>query len=157
MNQYRLVWEPENKTPLSIIEERISTYMRGKKGGVSILGNGTLLFTPNERDHQADAYNAMMEAQFLIDFNVVEMKEGGYLVQFHDVLAVFVSVNEFESVRREIERRMDDLKFPEEHFVFDESHTKEKLLVGLYARGKLQYDAHHFLFYKRIASSPYES
>jgi len=89
MKNIRLTWEPKNKTPLSVIEEHTLQYMNNKKGGVSILANGTLLFTPNGRDYLLDAKNAMSEAKYLIDFKVVEMKGGAYLIQFHHALAVF--------------------------------------------------------------------
>ncbi len=66
MNEIRLMWEPENATPLSSIEQRFHDYMRGKPSGVSLLGNGTLLFTANDRNDEEDARKAMEEAKFLI-------------------------------------------------------------------------------------------
>lgn len=147
--ELRLGWEPENGTPLSDIEDRLKGYMRGKDGGVSLLSNGTLIFSSDGRD---DALKAMERAKFFIDFNVVPLKEGGYLVSFHDAIAVFVGLNEFDDVRDEVSKRLADLKFPEEEFFGKQDSPDDHLLIGLYARGKLQRDAYHFSFYGRITS-----
>ncbi len=147
MNEMRLDWVPENKTPLTIIENRFRDYMKGKRSGVSLLNNGTLIFSPNGRDDFNDALKAMEEAKFLIDFQVDPLKEGGFLVTFHDAIAVFVGDEEFKEEHNEILGRLSELKFPEEEFIGKEG---DHLLVGLYARGKLQRDAYHFKFYKRI-------
>lgn len=150
MNEMRLDWEPENKTPLTMIEGRFRAYMKGKKSGVSLLSNGTLIFSPNGRDDLDDAQKAMEEAKYLIDFQVDPLKEGGFLVSFHDAIAVFVSNEEFKAERGEILRRFSELKFPEEELVGKEGAQGDHLVIGLYARGKLQRDAYHFKFYKRI-------
>ncbi len=150
MNQFRLRWEPKNKTPLQIIEERVKKFVaKGKKSGITILENGTLLFTLAGRGYEPEAKNAMEEARYLIDFDVIEMKEGGYLVKFHGAVAVFVAEEEYNLMKQEIKRRMNELRFPEEYF-FTENSNEKNFLIGLYARGKLQYDAYHFSFYKRI-------
>lgn len=150
MNEMRLGWEPENKTPLAMIEDRFRSYMKGKESGVSLLNNGTLIFSPSGRDDLDDAQKAMEEARFLIDFQVAPLKEGGFLVSFHDAIAVFVSGEEFKAEREEISLRLSELKFPEEELVGKVGAPGDHLLIGLYARGKLQRDAHHFKFYKRI-------
>jgi hypothetical protein len=152
MNELRLKWEPKNKTPLAIIEEHMKYYMSGKKqGGVTILSNGTLLFTRSGRNNVQDAENAMSEAKFLIDFGVTKMKDGPYLVEFHKAVSVFVGAEEFKIMRNEIIRRLEELKFPEEVFFQDnKDEPQDHLLIGLYARGKLQYDAYNFSIYKRL-------
>lgn len=150
MKELRLAWEPENRTPLADIEERCSLYMSGKDSGVTLLSNGTWLFTPNGRDDEGDARKAMEEAKFLVDFNVVEMKLGGYLVGFHHAIAVFVSKEEFAERREEIRRRKFELMFPEEHFSGKSGVSEDHLLIGLYARGKLQRDAFNPRVFKRI-------
>lgn len=151
MNDIRLDWEPENKATLLEMERCITNYMKGRKNGVTIFSNGTLLFTPCGRDNLDDAKKAMKEAKYLIDFTVIPMKDGSYLVQFNHVVAVFVGRDEFMSMRSEIIRRSEELKFPEEVF-FQENkdEPRDNILIGLYARGKLQYDVHNFSIYKRI-------
>lgn len=148
MNQIRLVWEPENTTPLSDIEARMSAYTEG--GGVTIMGNGTLLFLKSGDDDVGDAKQALNEARFIIDFRVVPLKEGGYMVAFHDAVAVFVGQEEFEERKLEIASRLDDLRFPGESFFPPAGEPQQHLLIGLYARGKLQRDAYFFNFYKRL-------
>lgn len=150
MKDIRLVWEPNNLTPLSVIENRFKAYMKGKEGGVTILENGTLLFITDGDNDVEDAHQAMNEARFLTDFSATELKEGGYLVTFHEAVAVFVGADEFNEVRGEIERRVDELKFPGEEFIAGDSSHGVKLLIGLYARGKLQKDAYDFHFHKRV-------
>ena len=150
MKELRLVWEPKNKTLLDLIEQRVDHYIKGKSGGVSILGNGTLVFTPNGRDDELDAQKAMQEAKFLTNFKVVKMKDGDYLVQFHSIIAVFVGEDEVKLMKNEIKKRIRDLKFPGEVFMQEKPKEANDLMIGLYGRGKLQYDVHNFSFYKRI-------
>lgn len=150
MNEIRLSWEPENITPLSEIERQFSIYMAGKPSGVSLLHNGTLLFTPEGRNDEDDARRAMQEAKFLTDFQVNQLKEGGFLVSFHDAVTVFVGDEEFKKMRPEILNRLPELKFPSEELMGKESGDQDTLLIGLYARGKLQHDANSFNYYKRI-------
>jgi hypothetical protein len=148
MKELRLAWEPDNRTPLAAIEERMRSY--GVRQGVTILGNGTLLFITGGEDDEADARRALNEARFMTDFRTVELKEGGYMVAFHDAVAVFVDADEFEERRSEVEARLSDLRFPEEHFFVPDDSGRDATLVGLYARGKLQRDCYHFRFFKRI-------
>ncbi len=151
MAEIRLNWEPLNTTPLEDIEERLKFYVKNRVNGVTLLGNGSVLFTKNSTNHMADAELAMKHAAFMIDFQVVELKLGGFLVDFQGPVTVFVGQAEFESQKEEIRARIKDLLFPEEYFFNDSNENKYRnFLVGLYARGKLQYDAHHFCFYKRI-------
>ncbi len=152
MKELRLSWEPRNKTPLSVIEKHVSHYIAGRKNdGVTIMTNGTLLFTANGRDNTYDATKVMEEAKFFIDFKVTKMKDGAYLVTFHEVVSVFVGNDEFKSLRSEIIQRSEELKFPEEvFFQGNKDEPRDNILIGLYARGKLQYDAYNFSIYKRI-------
>jgi len=101
-------------------------------------------------DDVEDARNAMHEARFLIDFRVVPLKDGGYMVAFHKAVAVFVGEDEFRSVESEVIARQNELRFPGEHFFVPDGTTTRDHLVGLYARGKLQRDAQCFAFHKRI-------
>lgn len=154
MNDIRLAWEPENKAPLAVIEARISDYLKNARQGVSLLGNGSLLFSPDGGSFESEARQAMQEARRLANFEVTPLKEGGFLVRFHAALAVFVGQEEFAAVREEIVARLDELKFPEEILHGRDGYPQDHLLVGLYARGKLQRDAHFFHFYKRLAAGP---
>ncbi|WP_420997909.1 hypothetical protein ACKI2N_032200 [Cupriavidus sp. 30B13] len=149
MNEIRLAWEPENLTPLQAIEERLMAYTKGR-GGIIIMGNGTLLSLTQGGSDIEDAKKALNEARFIIDFRVVPLKEGGYMVAFHDAVSVFVGQDEFEQMKGEIETRQGDLRFPGEAFFVPSNEPPAHMLVGLYARGKLQRDAYFFNFYKRI-------
>lgn len=149
MNELRLVWEPENTTPLSDIEARMTAYTKGR-GGVTIMGNGTLLFLTGGDDDVRDAKMALNEARFIIDFRVVPLNEGGYMVAFHDAVAVFVGQEEFEERKVEIAARQNDLRFSGESFFPPAAEPQQHVLIGLYARGKLQRDAYFFNLYKRL-------
>lgn len=149
MKELRLAWEPENLTPLADIEQRLMTYTKGQ-GGIIVLGNATLLDLNAGVDDVEGAKKAMNEARFIIDFRTVRLKEGGYMVAFHNAVSVFVGQSEFEQMKDEIAARLEELKFPGEVFFVQPNEPPEHLLIGLYARGKLQYDAYHFNFYKRL-------
>ena len=153
MTEIRLKWEPENKTPLQVIEERFIKYIVGKENDILLLCNGTLIFVDKNMDNEFFAKKIMSDAKFLIDFKVNLLREGGFLVTFHDAIAVFVGDEEFESQKQIIQQRSQDLIFPEENFFGGNNKNRERdLLVGLYARGKLYYDVHNFCFYKRLES-----
>src|SRR5690348_7421644 len=132
MKTPRLSWEPVNLVPLELIDERFGQYVRGGKGGVFVLGNGSLLFIKNGENPEEQARMAMEEEKFLTNFEVDELKEGGHLVIFHPAVAVFVSDEEFGQMRGEIIDRISDLHFPSETFG---EVNDDKFLVGLYARG----------------------
>jgi hypothetical protein len=151
MEELRLNWEPRNQAPLDEIEQRLKCYMKGRNDGVTILNNGTLLFTPLQRDDIGDAKKAMIDARCLIDFDVKRMKKGEYFVDFHKVISVYVGHEEYFSQKEEIYRRVKDLTFPDEHFLNnDQNRAEDDLYIGLYARGKLQYDAYNLSIHKRI-------
>lgn len=147
MTEVRLAWEPVNGIPLERLAAQFGQYAKGK-GGVSILRNGTLLFIKGSDDPAADAKQAMTEAKYLTDFKVVRLKEGGHLVAFHDAVAVFVGDDEFATVKDEVQARREELMFPGEAFLA--KSQGEDLLIGLYARGKLQRDANAPELYQRI-------
>jgi hypothetical protein len=149
MKELRLAWEPENLTPLADIEQRLMAYTKGQ-GGIIMLGNATLLALSQGDDDIEDAKKAMNEARFIIDFKTVPLKEGGYMVAFHKAVSVFVGQAEFEQMKDEIAARLSELKFPGEAFIAPPNEPPGHMLIGLYARGKLQYDAYHFNFYKRL-------
>lgn len=146
--EIRLAWEPENATPLAEIEERMRSY--GVVNGVTVLGNGTLLFIKPANDNEASARTAVDEARFITDFRTVPLKEGGYMVKFHSAVAVFVGADEFEHLRQEIQSRIAELHFSGEHFFVPDGVSNDETLVGLYARGKLQRDCYQFRLHKRI-------
>lgn len=149
MNDLRLAWEPENLTPLTDIEARMKVYIKGRSS-VTIMGNGTLLFLTSSDDDVGDARKALNEARFIFDFRVVPLKEGGYMVAFHSAVAVFVGQEEFEKRKVEIVSRQNDLRFPGELFISPAGEPQQHLLIGMYARGKLQRDAYSFCLYKRL-------
>ncbi|NWB98497.1 hypothetical protein HX882_21605 [Pseudomonas gingeri] len=149
MNELRLAWEPVNITPLNAIEERLVFYTKGH-GGIIIMGNGTLLAFTKGNDDIDDAKKALNEARFIIDFRVIPLKEGGYMVAFHDAVSVFVGQEEFEQLKDEVVARQSELQFPGEKFFVPPNDPSSHILVGLYGRGKLQRDAYFFNFYKRI-------
>jgi hypothetical protein len=147
--ELRLHWEPENTTPLAEIEDRLNSYTKGR-GDITVLGNGTLLSLTESDDPVADAKQALNEARFIVDFRVVPLKEGGFMVAFHKAVAVFVGEAEFSNRKVEIEARQAELRFPGETLISPPGTPSDHTLIGLYARGKLQYDAYHFNFYKKL-------
>lgn len=150
----RLGWEPKNLAPLEILEERLSFYIKNRKNGVSMMCNGTVLFTQSTENYREDAKFLMEHAAFMTDFKVIELSLGGFFVEFKDPVTVFVGQEEFYSQKESIRERMKDLLFPEEVLFGGNDENKQRdLLVGLYARGKLQYDAYNFCFYKRLEPS----
>jgi hypothetical protein len=149
MNEIPLGWEPENLTPPPEIEKRLMACTNGR-GGIIIQGNATLLALTLGDDDVGDAKKAMNEARLIIDFRTVPLKEGGYMVSFHKAASVFVENDEFERMKSEIAIRLSELKCPGESFIIPPNEPPENLLVGLYARGKLQRDAYVFNLYKRL-------
>ena len=149
MDYIRLKWEPKSKVPLHYLEECLVKYTN-EKGGVTLLENGTVLFLKSSDDNEADAVKGLEEAKFLTDFQVQEMQDGNYLVVFHSAVVVFISKEEFLARRVEIAERINELKFPSEEMLHPTSSPTENLLIGMYARGKLQKDAFDFKYYKRL-------
>lgn len=149
MKELRLKWEPENLTPLSDIEQRLFEYTNGSEK-MLIMGNGTIFNIPKGGDDIENVKKALDEARFLIDFKVIQLKENGYMVSLHRVVAVFVGEKEWKTRREEVQKRQRELMFPGERFFVPPGEPPENVLIGLYARGKLQRDAYHFNFYKRV-------
>jgi hypothetical protein len=149
MMEIRIAWEPENLTPLDVFEARLTEYVKDT-GGVTLLRNGTMLFIKGGEDDEADAKKVMQEAKFFTDFSVKEMKEGGYFVVFHDAVAVYVSAEEFLSMRSTIISRIEDLKLPDERVLNPNDSPHDHYLIGLYGRGKLYRDVFDFRFFKRL-------
>ena len=149
MNEIRLRWEPKSLVSERDLVKCLLNYTNSK-GGISLLRNGTVLFIKSSGNDIEDAKKSMDEARFLTDFEIQPMDDGNYLVIFHSAVSVFVSLNEFDSRKKEILKRMDELKFRSEEFVFDKDNNGDGILLGLYARGKLQKDAYEFEFLKRI-------
>jgi hypothetical protein len=114
------------------------------------MANGTLLFLTSGDDDVVDARKALNEARAILNFHVVALKEGGYMVAFHNAVAVFVGQKEFEQRRAEIISKQNDLQFPGETFFPPAGQPQQHLLIGLYARGKLQRDPSFFSLYKRL-------
>ncbi len=153
MEDIRLNWEPKSLVPLAELEEKFQFYADDLKSSILILKNGSLLFVKvfeNEND-EVIAKKCVEEAKFFIDFRTVELKQGGWLVGLHDAVAVYVSFDEYKQQRAEIKKRFEELKFPGEEF-FNQSNNEDHFLIGVYARGKLQYDVHNFAFFKRVAA-----
>lgn len=148
MNMYPL-WEPENKTPLDDIANRLASYVIDKSG-VSLLSNGTALFVVAAADNEEVARKAMEQAKFLKDFEVVELREGGYLVVMHDAVASFVGKEEFEGRKHEIIGKVAQLLLPGETLLSQGDFNRDHYLIGLYGRAKMFRDAHTFSFAKRI-------
>lgn len=148
MKEIRLAWEPVNRCPMEDVEKFATDLVKGKSDGVSLLKNGTLLFIKDASDNLQSAANCIEELKFLTDFQVLELPSGDALVRMHSAVAVYVGREEFDQLSSEIEKRLSELKFPSEEFLG--SRERRHTLIGAYARGKLQYDAYHFNFHKRI-------
>lgn len=149
INEIRLLWEPDSLVPVDYLEACLKSYTN-LKGGVTLLRNGTVLFVKSSGDDIGDARKCLEEAKFLTDFEVQPMDDGNYLVIFHSAVSVFVSAEEFHSRRHEIAKRINELKFPSENFLYHTDNRPEDIFLGLYARGKLQKDSYNFCFLKRI-------
>lgn len=149
MNEIRLKWEPCGLVPAHDLERLLLNYTN-HKGGVTLLKNGTVLFINSSGSDVEDARRCMEEARFLTNFEIQLMDDGNYLVIFHAAVSVLVSSQEFTSRKDEIVTRINDLQFPSEKFLYDINNSEDGILIGLYARGKLQKDSYEFDFLKRI-------
>jgi hypothetical protein len=145
----RLKWEPESGIPLEELE-KIACHLTDGKGNVTILKNGTLLFVHSSNNDEENARELSEAFDELYGFEVVPVDIGGYLVGFHEAVAVFVTEKEFQENREEIISRLEQLFFPDEIFQASDNIPQDHALIGMYARGKLRRDASDFCFYKRI-------
>ena len=150
MTEIKLAWEPENQAPLDLLEQTLKAQFLGKKGGVTILGNGSLLFLDNKGDPVENAKQALTEAKFILDFRVAPFGDDGYLVMLHRAVAVYVGLAEYRQLKVEISKRLGQLKFPSEESLIPTGWSEDDYFIGLYGRAKLQRDAHLFSLYKRI-------
>ena len=150
-DRYRLKWEPKNPTSLLDVERKAKKYFSSLSGILTIFENGTLLLTDGNHDPVDYVSDAMKEVSFLTDFSVVRMNDGDYIIKFHDVVAVYLSDIIFQTIKNEIKTRINELMFPEEVLHNqNEASDEDDLLIGLFARGVLQYDAHNTAVYKVI-------
>ena len=141
MNEPRLNWEPESLTSPAVVHRQFLKYMDYAKT-FACFDNGTCLVLKDVPDIDVVISGAMKEARRLPDFEVFEMEDRDYLVSFANPLMVYVGKEEFEEREDEIRSRLKDLHFPSENLMsFDGKGNPRNLLVGLYARGKLQKDA----------------
>ena len=149
MNSPRLVWEPETDLSPTALEQVVRQLVDGDDR-VSVLRNGTLLFVKPTPDVVAFANSMPAELDTLYNFKVVPLREGGYLVGFHEAVAVYVGEREFADRREEILKRRPELIFSGEEFDMPAQASDDHALVGIYARGKLKRDIHNFAFLRRI-------
>ena len=149
MNSTRLAWEPKSPVPPEELEGIVRALTNGK-GNVSILQNGTLLFVKKSADDEEYARDLVGDFSSLYNFKVVPVDIGGYLVGFHEAVAVFVTESEFRDQREKILSRLGELCFPEEKINMKANAPEDHALIGVYARGKLRRDASDFHFYKRL-------
>lgn len=149
MTEIRLAWEPDSLVPADYLEECLRTYTNFK-GGVTLLRNGTVLFVKSSVDDIDDARKCLNEARFLTDFEVQLMDDKNYLIIFHPAVSVFVSAEEFASRREDIVSKINELKFPSEVFFHNSNNGSDRILLGLYGRGKLQRDCYEFSYLKRL-------
>jgi hypothetical protein len=149
MNSLRLFWEPETDLSPTALQQMVRPLVDGDDR-VSVLRNGTLLFVKSTSDDVAFANSMLSELDTLYNFNVVPLRSGGYLVGFHEAVAVYVGELEFADRREEILNRMPELVFPGEKFDMPNQAPEDHALVGIYARGKLKRDIHNFAFLRRI-------
>lgn len=141
MNEYRLAWEPCFDQNYSIARKQFSKYMDNEETFAQFQ-NGSCLVLKDMPDIDKAIIGAMKEARRLPDFEVFEMEDRDYLVSFANPLKVYVGKEEFESQKKEIQIRFRDLHFPSENLMpLGDKVKADHVLIGLYARGKLQRDA----------------
>jgi hypothetical protein len=138
---YRLSWEPDGRAPEELISNQVMKYMDNEATFAQFHAGTCLMLQPVE-DLDGTIVGAMKEARRIADFKVYPMKEGDYLVFFASPLLVYVGKDEFDAQRQEVVKRLDELKFPGEVITPGATPLGEAdVLIGLYARGKLQFDA----------------
>ncbi|QVQ26163.1 hypothetical protein [Achromobacter deleyi] len=138
---YRLSWEPSGRVPEDLISNQVMKYMDNEATFAQFHAGTCLMLQPVE-DLDETIAGAMKEARRIADFKVYPMKEGDYLVFFASPLLVYVGKDEFEEQKQEVVKRLEELKFPGEVIKPDAIPLGEAdVLIGLYARGKLQFDA----------------
>jgi hypothetical protein len=150
MEELRLSWEPESLCSAASVSEQVMKYM-DKDVTFAQFGNDTCLMLKPVPNLQETIEGCLREARRIAEFKVYRMEEGDYLVFFASPLIVYVGKDEFMKRQTEIRRRLHDLSFPSETVISAFEETDDiNLLVGLYARGKLQRDAWGSLNYTLV-------
>jgi len=149
MNDIRLKWEPQSRVQLDQVASQVKKYM-DDEAKFALFDNGSCLMLKDKSNIENIIQGAMKEARKILDFKVYPMNDGDFLVFFASPLLVYVGKEEFWDQRDEIERRKVDLKFKSEELIALGDRVPDDMLVGLYARGKLQNDAWSNFKYKII-------
>jgi hypothetical protein len=140
MIELRLAWEPETLSESSLVSRQVLKYM-DNAATFAQFKNGTCLMLKPVEKLQEVIQGVMREARTMPDFRVYNMEEGDYLVFFASPLLVYVGKDEFAARKVEIETRLSELFFPSETVKPLTESGGDTIMVGLYARGKLQRDA----------------
>lgn len=150
MSEYRLIWEPKSAVDSAVVSRQVMKYMDGMETFAQFRNDSCLFLKPMPNIEDVIA-GAMNEAKRLPDFEVFEMEDRDFLVSFASPLKVYVGKEEFETRKQEIQNRFRDLHFPSESLMPLSGKVKpDHVLVGLYARGKLQRDAWSSLEYQIV-------
>ncbi|MDH5433346.1 MAG: hypothetical protein OEY19_05330 [Gammaproteobacteria bacterium] len=131
------------------VASQVKKYM-DDEAKFALFDNGSCLMLKDKSNIENIIQGAMKEARKILDFKVYPMNDGDFLVFFASPLLVYVGKEEFWDQRDEIERRKVDLKFKSEELIALGDRVPDDMLVGLYARGKLQNDAWSNFKYKII-------
>lgn len=142
MKELRIAWEPETAVNPLLVSNQVLKYMDNEATFAQFPNDVCLMLKPVENIETVIS-GCMVEARRIADFKVYQMSDGDFLVFFASALIVYVGNEEFASRKEEISQRKGELMFSSESFISPaESPRKQiELLVGLYARGKLQRDA----------------
>jgi hypothetical protein len=140
MPELRLSWEPENLSEQTLIASQVLKYMDGK-ATFAQFSNGTCLMLKPIENLEETIQGVMREARRIVDFKVYKMEDEDFLVCFASPLFVYVGKGEFASQFEKIKIRFSELLFPSESIVPMSDLDDDTVMVGLYARGKLQRDA----------------
>jgi len=151
MNNVRIAWEPEWTSDFELVSQQVTKYMDNEATFAQFTNGSCLILKPVENINEV-IDGAMREARRIADFKVYGMRDGDFLVFFAGALLVYVGKDEFKQRKADILLRKNELMFPSENILNPNSgeRSEEELLVGLYARGKLQRDAWHDLKYEII-------
>lgn len=141
MDELRLSWEPESLCNAKLVSAQVMKYMDGKSTFAQFRNDACLMLKEVPNLIQT-IEGSLREARRLAEFKVYRMEEEDYLVFFASPLMVYVGKEEFAERQAEIRSRLDELRFPSENIIPSHQESDDiNMLVGLYARGKLQRDA----------------
>lgn len=137
-------WQPDYSQETEGLSEKMKFYTDSKHDFI-VLKNGTCLFFNDMNNYEINVKKVMESAKTLTDFSVDIMSGGDYIVNIRGPIDVYVGKEEFANQREEIEKRLDELKYPGEAFTSKDVKglEHERILVGLYARAKMLKDAHN--------------